>query len=192
MAVYLGENKVDSTGGGGGTVDSTSIPTASKVSEFDSEAKMNSIDMTPAQITTFVNNITPAGGSLLDIFYPVGSYYETSDSTFNPNVQWGGTWVLENEGQVHVSAGENYEVGDTGGEVNHLLTIDELPPHNHRVSSGWQSASGQPDRITYGAVNGQYQNTGNGNISFVENTGGNVAHNNMQPYIVVNRWHRTA
>ena len=27
---------------------------------------------------------------LLDFFYPVGSYYETSDSTFDPNSSWGG------------------------------------------------------------------------------------------------------
>ena len=29
----------------------------------------------------------------MELFYPVGSYFETSDSTFNPNVEWGGTWV---------------------------------------------------------------------------------------------------
>ena len=27
--------------------------------------------------------------------YPVGSYFETSDSTFDPNVVWGGTWTSE-------------------------------------------------------------------------------------------------
>ena len=29
----------------------------------------------------------------IDLFYPIGSYYETSDNTFNPNTAWGGTWV---------------------------------------------------------------------------------------------------
>ena len=29
---------------------------------------------------------------LIDMFYPVGSYYETSDANFNPNAAWGGTW----------------------------------------------------------------------------------------------------
>jgi hypothetical protein len=28
----------------------------------------------------------------LDYYYPVGSYYETSDTTFDPNSAWGGTW----------------------------------------------------------------------------------------------------
>lgn len=32
---------------------------------------------------------------LLDITYPIGSYYETSDSDFNPNLDWGGYWVDE-------------------------------------------------------------------------------------------------
>lgn len=45
------------SGGGGGTVDSTAIPTANKVSEFDSNAKMNSTDMTAAQVSTFVGNL---------------------------------------------------------------------------------------------------------------------------------------
>ena len=33
------------------------------------------------------------GAVLLDTFHPVGSYYETSDANFNPNTEWGGTWV---------------------------------------------------------------------------------------------------
>lgn len=33
--------------------------------------------------------------NLMDVMYPVGSYYETSDATFDPNVSWGGTWSLD-------------------------------------------------------------------------------------------------
>lgn len=32
---------------------------------------------------------------LVDIFYPPGSYYETSDPDFDPNVRWGGIWEKE-------------------------------------------------------------------------------------------------
>ena len=31
----------------------------------------------------------------INLCYPIGSYYETSDSTFDPNTTWGGRWVLE-------------------------------------------------------------------------------------------------
>lgn len=162
-----------------------------------------------------------AEGSPL-IYYPVGSYYETSDSTFNPNNEWGGTWELEAEGLVHIGAGSSYIIGATGGEATHLLTAAEsgvpahahgLNSHTHNITSGGEqvpattngfvgdtgsnaSGSGQKfiiaseasdgvrSRSTTGAATG---NTGN-------NTAANAttAHNNMQPYTVVNRWHRTA
>lgn len=35
------------------------------------------------------------GNNIFDIIYPIGSYYETSDSTFDPNTAWGGTWTSE-------------------------------------------------------------------------------------------------
>lgn len=44
---------------------------------------------------TVTGNIYPErpGGlnlnDLLDFFYPVGTYYETSDVNFNPNLNWG-------------------------------------------------------------------------------------------------------
>ncbi len=33
--------------------------------------------------------------AIVNVVYPVGSYYETSDVNFNPNTAWGGTWVSE-------------------------------------------------------------------------------------------------
>lgn len=33
-------------------------------------------------------------------FWPVGSYYETSDATFDPNVAWGGTWSSTTAGGI--------------------------------------------------------------------------------------------
>lgn len=40
--------------------------------------------------------------SIFDIFYPVGSYYETSDANFNPAAVWGGTWELQSPSAVSV------------------------------------------------------------------------------------------
>lgn len=134
-----------------------------------------------------INNESVLGSgdiSLIDVFYPVGSYYETSDTSFNPNTAWGGTWSLEAEGMVHIGAGSNYTAGDTGGEATHKLTVDEMPSHNHdlpRVMGFVYSTAG--GNGTYGSVS---------TWTTVGNRGGDGAHNNMQPYVVVNRWHRTA
>lgn len=125
----------------------------------------------------------------IDFFYPVGSYYETSNADFDPNITWGGTWVLENEGQVHVSAGTNYEIGDTGGEAEHTLTVNEMPSHTHTMLYAGGSAStwGYSYTSSGGTRSGQTEASGG-----VGPTGSGQPHNNMQPYIVVNRWHRTA
>ena len=46
------------------------------------------------QVSNIIHSIDPQG-ILLEVFYPIGSYYETSDANFNPNTVWGGTWVKE-------------------------------------------------------------------------------------------------
>ena len=125
---------------------------------------------------------------LLDKIYPIGSYYETSDTSFNPNVTWGGTWVKDSKGRVTVALDDSdadfNTISKTGGEKTHKLTIDEMPSHNHGIQTWYKS----------GATNGAqaYDAKDKGNTAYTNYTGGNQPHNNLQPYIVVVRWHRTA
>ena len=161
---------------------------------------------------------------LIDMFYPIGSYYETSDTSFDPNVEWSGTWVLESGGLVHVSAGTGYTAGDTGGEAEHTLTTSEMPSHTHIQDRHRHSAPNSSydafmvynftslgevglseTRVSQATSGSRYAVSCN-NASFDatytryvaydtptnQNTGGGDSHNNMQPYVVVNRWHRTA
>lgn len=139
-----------------------------------------------------------AEGSPL-IYYPVGSYYETSDSTFNPNNEWGGTWELEAEGLVHIGAGLNYIIGATGGEEKHKLTIAEMPSHTHvqnqhRHGMGelWSEGSGSTNAYILTSNRERMTRYTAYVTPTNQNTGGDGDHNNMQPYTVVNRWHRTA
>ena len=39
-----------------------------------------------------VKSLTIGGKTIFDLFYPVGSIYETESSSFNPNNSFGGTW----------------------------------------------------------------------------------------------------
>lgn len=130
-----------------------------------------------------------------DMIYPIGSYYETSDTSFNPNATWGGTWILETEGQVHVSGSANgtYQVSGAltnttdGGEATHQLTVQEMPSHSH-TWRGYYNVSGG----STGAVKSRNKIANDPLDTGTDAAGGNQAHNNMQPYIIVNRWHRTA
>ena len=80
-----------------------------------------------------------------------------------------------------IGAGSTYPVGETGGESVHILTIDEMPKHSHKMkydSTGWtaiRQSSGTNGIVenTTSSYDGQYstEEVGNGN-----------AHNNMPPY----------
>ena len=156
--------------GGGGTSD---------YDQLTNRPSINSVLLT--------GNKTFSDLGLVDYIYPVGSYYETSDTTFDPNVAWGGTWVLETAGKFHVSAGTGYTIGSTGGEATHTLTVDELPSHSHTLPKKsmvpYSSATFAKEPLYY---------AGNFEDIATNATGGGQAHNNLPPYVAVNRWHRTA
>lgn len=66
--------------------------------------------------------------------------------------------------------------GDTGGETNHTLTIDEIPAHHHYT----------PGTLNSGA-NSDYAKAGDASqtrLFETTDTGGGLSHNNMPPYLV--------
>lgn len=77
----------------------------------------------------------PTMGQILNAIYPVGSYYWTSDSNFNPQTAIGGTWEKIDPGVTLVSAGTGYTVqtGTTadGGAKTVTLSENEMPAHTH-------------------------------------------------------------
>lgn len=106
---------------------------------------------------------------------------------------YGGTSWSKIEGRVLVGDGaldatHSYTAGNTGGEPEHKLTINEMPSHNHSTAGSYPYIG---SGTTYGHVSGQahvFASVGNG----ITSTGGSQAHNNMQPYKVVYIWERTA
>jgi len=68
------------------------------------------------------------------------------------------------------------DVGQTGGETEHTLTIDEIPSHDHGIAGSVNSASGSERRSP---------STSTGDKS--TKTGGDQPHNNMPPYLTA-RW----
>ena len=77
LATALGINSSGSyyvsVGGGGGSVDSTPIPTSGKVSEFDSSAHMNSTDMTSQEVEDFVDSLNVGGTGGIDYIVEQGT-----------------------------------------------------------------------------------------------------------------------
>lgn len=129
---------------------------------------------------------------MLNLFYPVGSYYETSNTSFDPNNAWCGTWVEDTAGRVLVAqdAGTFATVGDTGGEETHTLVTAEMPSHNHELAfHGISGSTEQGKGVPFMGDGNDYIGK---DARGVYSTGGDGAHNNLQPYLVVKRWHRVS
>lgn len=196
--------EIGNIGGGGGSVDSTSIPTASKVSEFDSNAKMNSTDMGSSDVSTFVNdlavnNVTP---TLLDIFYPVGTIYQTLSVTFNPNTVWGGTWIKIEEGRFLQATETSTDVGDTvaaglpnitGGFAARSTNYNASPtmyPDNGTNFIAYSQGGLNVDSVNQvnGSVTGWHYTFDASRVSSVYGNSTTV----QPPSVKVYMWHRTA
>jgi hypothetical protein len=127
-------------------------------------------------------------GKLLDFIYPVGSYYETSDTSFNPNTAWGGTWLEDTKGRVTVALDSEDTDFDT---INETGGSKYIQAHKHSVE--WSVSDGNAEnRVRLGSQSG---GSGTGAYGYAINDNINVQtgnSGNLQPYIVVKRWHRTA
>jgi hypothetical protein len=157
---------------------------------------------------TGVNSITAFG----NLFYPVGSIYSSTVST-NPTTLFGfGTWVAFGAGRVLIGNGGGFSAGDIGGSADATLVS-----HSHSLTGATDTAvltgtfkAGKPNGAT-GIVtfNGLAANSGSGDqfsgsdysinashshtLSGTTSTVGSSATNtNLQPYIVVYMWQRTA
>lgn len=144
--------------------------------------------------TAFVQTAV-AKAAINDLVYPVGSIYTTVGSLATTpaevNTLLGvGTWVAFGAGKVPVgidSSDTDFDaIKETGGSKTHTLTVAEMPSHNHSISPTLTRGSGtdgNPDVASGGGNQGTFS---------ISNTGGGDAHNNLQPYIVVYMWERTA
>jgi hypothetical protein len=148
--------------------------------------------------------ITAAITIALASIYPIGSIY-TSTADTNPNSLFGfGTWIAFGEGKVLLGNGGGFTAGDTGGSADavvvshsHTATVTD-PGHLHAygpITDGY-SAGGTYDTAR-GALAGVYSDlstkTATTGITVANSTTGVSGTNaNLQPYVVVYMWQRTA
>ena len=150
-------------------------------------------------------------------FWPIGSIY-ISVVNENPSKYFGGTWARFGNGKCLVGVSESESefntVQKTGGAKTVGLSTANLPSHTHSFSGTANSAGahihtlrGYEKATASGSVG--YRPGGGGNIyagdqiqsagahthtvsGTVGSTGSGSAHNNLQPYITVYLWRRTA
>jgi len=121
-------------------------------------------------------NVLPCDGSTyLRVDYP--NLYDVLDTPFIVDADH--FLVPDLRGRTVIGAGGAFSNGNTGGEENHTLTVDEMPSHTHTIPLTATTLAVEPGEVTVMTpIPILTQDTGS--------TGGDGAHNNMQPYYALN------
>lgn len=153
------------------------------------------------------DTLTVLGDIVAPIFlnkiFPVGAVYITYDNN-NPGTFLGGTWERFGQGRTLVGEGTGndgstsmfFTSNSTGGEFKHKLVLEEMPNHTHYIldqpSDGNTGFSGDPGgKSPYTRATERADRTKRYWWGTTYPSGGDKAHNNVQPYIVTYFWRRT-
>lgn len=136
-------------------------------------------------------SIKQNGRTLLDTFYPVGSIFITTVNT-NPSSYMGGTWVRFGNGQTLVGVNENdgdfNSVQKSGGSKSHTIDYSNFPARA-TIQKSWKGGT-----VSYAPWQGGSVSAGKWIVSTPYDMGEPYgrAISNLQPYITVYMWRRTA
>lgn len=174
-ATALGLPAAARTGSYNDLDDKPSIPSAATVS--DHEDRIAALESAP-------------GGSEA---FPVGSIFLSAVSTDPATLLGYGTWSAIGAGRVLVgqdSGDSDFDtLGETGGAKTVTLTEAQIPAHTHaqrRHATSTGQLSGWTTAVDASSSNPQDAGPVTGS------TGGGGSHPNVQPYLVVKMWERTA
>lgn len=145
---------------------------------------------TAAQYNTYVRDNLTALHDLIEAVYYVGIVIESVVSTNPATILGFGTWAAFGAGRgtvgLDATQTEFDTVEKTGGAKTVTLTASEMPTHAHNVTIAGNGVQG----VSSGAQSAYYPY--GSTVYTTVDAGGGAAHNNLQPYIVVYRWKRTA
>ena len=167
----------------------TAVNTKADINGDASEA----FSATTASVGTNTTQVATTAFVQAQYAYPVGAIFTTTVAYANSAAVvaaiGGTTWTAFGAGKVLVgvdASDTDFDtVEETGGAKTHTLTISEMPSHTH----SYDRQNTSTDNISIHDIT---RTTGGNSSATSGSTGGGTAHNNLQPYITVYMWKRTA
>ena len=146
---------------------------------------------------------------IIDSIYPKGCLYISIENSSPANRFPWQTWKQMSQGRTllgvgavesntstsfgNVSANEHNfgTVNVLGGEYSHKLSVNEMPSHTHTIEDSTMSSASDSEKKVEAGNDVTVRTKGVTATETTSATGGNVAHNNLPPYVTVYMWRRT-
>jgi microcystin-dependent protein len=141
-------------------------------------------------------NFAPKGWALCNgQFLPINqnqALFSLLGTTYGGNGQT--TFALPDlRGRVPIHVGNGHVLGEKGGEESHTLVVGELPAHVHAMQASSTAGNGAAPggQLLAPGNSTQMYGPSSANLtslqpSTIGNTGGSQAHENRQPFLVLN------
>lgn len=127
----------------------------------------------PLVVSTLPDNVLPCDGSSYsaddypDLFSVLDSVFKSGSTFITPDLR----------GKTIIGTSSTYGLYDSGGEISHTLTTDELPAHSHtEVTAVSALINGGIEAPAASAIP---------SAGITGSVGLSQAHNNMQPYVAL-------
>ena len=182
------------------------LPSSGVAKLYDGVGTESALSLGKTQVT-IDGTLNINGGSLIDYIYPVGSLFLTVVPA-DPSTLWTGTtWESVAEGRFITGVGtgtdslgvnKTFTAGNStsDGEYGHILTVDELPSHDHSPLILQTSEDDNPDDRNDPATSVIANNVAQARKQQLNSAGTsvglNLPHNNIPPYFAAYVWKRTS
>ena len=195
----------------GQTFTATGAVTNTKLQDIASKAKFNDpVDGTSLELITLGTNdgklgIKDAGVTAaklatdaLELAYPVGSVYMNATVATDPATLLGfGTWATFGAGKVPVgidSTDDDFNVVGSATNTNGTTGSKDavVVSHSHDVTNAYWGSSGSDDPENNNTFATRLPGAHNQRTNTISSAGESGVSKNLQPYIVVHMWTRTA
>ena len=136
---------------------------------------------------------------MMDYLYPVGCFFQTTDSNFDPNQAFGGTWSLVEEGRLLQATQDSEKIGnsveaglpDITGTLEYNKSYGVTSYSNGSATGAFETYAGSAQYYP----SGRYQGSGWCDVRFKASNSNGIYGNSstvQPPTILVYIWHRTA